>query len=743
MLYTNKDFEGENRNKKAGFSLVEVMMTLLILSMVMVLMAPVMTKKVTVKKNEGVVYTYSSSSLTTEDNVCFTTNLTGLGATNTPTESFADSATGHEKGCSEYSFIVPDGVDRINLTLVAGGGGGGGGGGTSINTQTHSFNKAGSGEKTLSANMSRIKKLTLDFLSSKGEDGLGITTTCTGGSGNCSAGKGGKSSSAIVNFTVPDKILRKDHTEALNSLYSDNRKIRLSNDNNFSEFQFRTNTDANIFKYQVNHPNKIATESINNCTIGTGSKVKYTESNFADTCQLYEDNIVQQVDSAGVYLLDHDEKIRSGLVLGGSNGGMLDGYSYGYGGKGADILLTCNSGLTSCNAENSSASTSDGLKAGGEAYGQVTTQIAWFSGSGGGGAAGSFVRILGFPVVPNQEYIVRVGRGGAGGADGKDSTHNDTINATHHGSDGEGGYSTSLWVINKDGDEQLVYMVNGGAGGKGGKSGNAKNKNDGDNGYSALQFPRLFVGRDYNKNTASRTVDENMLSLTPTSNTDGMSTHPIQPQIKHFNYSTYPIFKLTPGTTSPYNNPYFALNWRSFIGKNPSGSFVATENARTGGLNSFDPTLIGLNVQTEDGTTINSAYPGFLRKTIVDNAPAFVGGNGGITGLGNKAGCGGLFMGNFDGRKTMGTSSNDSRLVGKFVIQQESTKYLYSVSDFYENCTMTTPDGQSASFVTPDPVNQTFGSAGAGGGGGAFSVSLGSGKGGKGQDGYLMIDWKK
>lgn len=743
MLYTNKDFKGENRNKKAGFSLVEVMMTLLILSMVMVLMAPVMTKKVTVKKNEGVVYTYSSSSLTTEDDVCFTTNLTGLGATNTPTESFVDSAAGHEKGCSEYSFIVPDGVDRINLTLVAGGGGGGGAGGTSINTSTHSFDVSGAGEHTLSADMSRIKKLILDFLSTKGEDGGDITTTCTSGYGSCSAGKGGKSSAAIVNFTVPDKILRKNHTEALSNVYSNNRKIKLQHASNFSEFQFRTNSDDNIFKYRVYSPGQIALNGkINGCTIGAGSETEDSNSEFSSICQLYEENILQQVDSPNVYLLDNDEKIRTSLVLGGSNGGMLDGYSYGYGGKGADILFSCDHGAT-CKSEDSSATESDSKKSGGMAYGKVTTHITRFSGTGGGGAAGSFVRILGFPVVPNQEYIVRVGKGGAGGAAGKNSTHNDTINATHHGSDGEGGYSTSLWVINKDGDEHLVYMVNGGAGGKGGKSGNAKNNADGDNGYSALQFPRLFVGRDYNKNLASETVDENMLTIIGTWDTNGMTSHPIVSQIRNFKYNTYPIFKLTPGTTSPYNNPYFALNWRSFIGKTPGGTFTAPDNERIGGMNSYDNPAENYNVQTEEGTTISSAYAGFFKKTIVDNAPAFVGGNGGITGLGNKAGCGGLFMGNFDGRKAMGTSSNDSRLVGKFAIKQESTKYLYSVSDFYENCTMTTPDGQSATFVTPDPINQTFGSAGAGGGGGAFSVSLGSGKGGKGQDGYLMIDWKK
>ena len=68
---------------------------------------------------------------------------------------------------------------------------------------------------------------------------------------------------------------------------------------------------------------------------------------------------------------------------------------------------------------------------------------------------------------------------------------------------------------------------------------------------------------------------------------------------------------------------------------------------------------------------------------------------------------------------------------------------LYKVSDYYDGCSTSTPDGHSAEFIMPNPKTKDLGQAGAGGGGGGYMLFKGAGKGGDGQNGYVMIDWRK
>lgn len=63
---------------------------------------------------------------------------------------------------------------------------------------------------------------------------------------------------------------------------------------------------------------------------------------------------------------------------------------------------------------------------------------------------------------------------------------------------------------------------------------------------------------------------------------------------------------------------------------------------KSGGFSGFDKTNVKLS---------NNQYDGLYYRGLIDNQGAYIGGLGGFSGLGNKAGCGGYFMGNFDGRQ--------------------------------------------------------------------------------------------
>ena len=121
-MFYNRALTFNFKERRGGFSLAEVVITLLIISIILILAAPHITKKMVPQKTEGVVFTYDGSNTTVSDK-CFVYRNSSGGYIST-----------HE--CSEYRFTVPDGVEKVNLTLVAGGGGGGGAGGGIINEKT-------------------------------------------------------------------------------------------------------------------------------------------------------------------------------------------------------------------------------------------------------------------------------------------------------------------------------------------------------------------------------------------------------------------------------------------------------------------------------------------------------------------------------------------------------------------------------------------------------------------------------
>ena len=157
----------------------------------------------------------------------------------------------------------------------------------------------------------------------------------------------------------------------------------------------------------------------------------------------------------------------------------------------------------------------------------------------------------------------------------------------------------------------------------------------------------------------------------------------------------------------------------------------------------------------------------FYYRTLVKDGIGYVGGLGGFTGLGGKAGCGGLFVGNPNGFH--GTYYNNkiplytreyhqgddytAEGARQLILPQTydgenpaaDSYQLYDVSSYYDNCTSDTPDGQSADFIMPNPNPRrlSFGQAGAGGGGGGYTMFVGPGSGGNGQNGYVMINWRK
>ena len=148
-----------------------------------------------------------------------------------------------------------------------------------------------------------------------------------------------------------------------------------------------------------------------------------------------------------------------------------------------------------------------------------------------------------------------------------------------------------------------------------------------------------------------------------------------------------------------------------------------------------------------------NVYNGFYYRTLLENNRAgYTGGLGGFSGLGTKAGCGGLFMGNSRGITVNGDNVNgatNTLYKNRFIMPSSADsgtntdRNAYRVFDYYDNCTLNSNDGQSAEFILPNIRSKTLGQAGSGGGGGGYTVSDGAGKGGRGQNGYVMINWRK
>lgn len=696
-------------NKLKAFSLVEILVAILIVSVLTAVLAPTITKKFVQKKSEGIVYTYRYDNKVTADNVCF--RLGSSGSTDTANSNYYST-----RDCSKYTFTVPDDVYYVNLTLRAGGGGGGGGGGGLVNEYTAQSSSSGTVvSRDLAAYL--LRSLTIDILTGPGATGNVGSTSSPNDS--TAGGLGGSSSPAIVNFSLPRSVLRgAGYTNTtLASTPATTLKLERSSTDAYVQMY---NSSSNYIKYQVyaSSAGSVPTAKCISATSSGTSTYTASQSGFAKVCKVDSSSYLKSVSGQkGIQVLNGGGPINHAL-MGGDGGNALEGYSggYGVGGRGntydmryCEVPDSFDDYGYYCTLANSSAKyayssyKNDGSgvngylreqrqeEDGGSGYAGVTYRLEYPGAAGGGGAAGTFLRVLAFPVTPGDTYTVYVGSGGAGGAGGA------SLTSPTAGNPGNGGVTTA--IANSSG--VLVFMVNGGAGGAGGTYGNAS--------YSTnLSRSNTASGRNYAKVFYSSTYADNLypdgtlMSLTSNSTTKPSTL--TSAAVKTLSYTTLS------------NAPYSTMSANGY------------SDNKYGGYSNYNSSF----------KTVNSAYNGLLKQAVFGNDFVYVGGLGGFNGLGKKAGCGGYFYGNYDGRTNASGSTISSSKIGTF-----APSSAYNVNDYYDNCSTLTPNGQTADFIAPDPVAGTYGQAGAGGGGGGYGIADGAGAGGKGQDGYLMIDWSR
>ena len=691
-------------NKKGAFSLVEVLISLVLISLVMVATAPIITKKITEKTNNGIVYTYNPNNNAKENNLCYITNITNYSSN---TESYTSTTK-----CSEYQFKVPDGVHKINVTLVAGGGGGGGAAGGKI--QVNSISTQGPLVNHININGFQpdlLKEVLIKTLVAKGQTGGNKNESCKSEESKC-GGRGGDSSMAIMNFKIPENYMRGfNFTSGLQTSTNLNGKLSIeANTNPYVKIITATNStfnDSNKIQYGINY-----TSSGYNAYCDLGAARNTISSSGSSKCGIYPPFVQDSV--KGEYGRgENDQKTifadSSGAIFAGGQGGMIKGAStYGSGGTGGYLKLVCpDSPSHLCLVKNALEVSADKSPTqGGGAYVAVDYTIEYPAGAGGGGAGGSSARIIGLDVIPNETYTIRVGSGGQGGTASVSST------APKAGANGVGGTTSAIY----DSNDNLIYMVTGGAGGEGGKV-YAAGSYAGQIGKSGRFAPKIISG---DANLISNIKLDNKVNENIAGNIGTIPT-------KAGNSAALSSVNIT----YPYNQaePFLTLNSR--IDENTD-----TSDSRSGGFSGYDITSQKSSNITYNGSNISTAYDGLYFRNLLNNKPYYIGGLGGFSGVSQKAGCGGYFMGNFDGRTSFAENSN---LINKFVIDNN----LYSISKYYTNCNMNSPNGQSAEFIPPIPNSSNLGSAGSGGGGGGYNIQAGSGNGGDGQDGYVMIEWRK
>ena len=374
----------------------------------------------------------------------------------------------------------------------------------------------------------------------------------------------------------------------------------------------------------------------------------------------------------------------------------------------------------------------------------------------------------------------------------KQLSYNSTTDNKLSAGNGRGGVSTSVYRLTPNGEE-LVFMVVGGKGGEAAKvelissfSGFEENKtytniNTASNGSEAtVRYTAgnpgqsayiLLTGNgepgviDYNNlwfKDGGVQFDENVATapeIEDSNNTNNAEFHFLNMDSEAadgypksaYQFSLRQAY-LADKTLENAIHPYWYLQFEKKA--NPS---AATYTCSSGDVlacskrtNMYNSSITAVDVKIAD-QNISKAYDGLYYQTYLqDYEKGFVGGNGGFSGLGGKAGCGGLFMGNREALILSGSTLQETEvsavkklLSGKFIINIANNPQAYNVSDYYDNCNITTPNGQTAKFVEPNFRAQTFGQAGAGGGGGGYTIQEGPGAGGAGQDGYVMIDWRK
>ncbi len=702
--------------KKEAFSLVEVMVAILILSMIMVAMTPVITRgKIKQRQSDGVIFTYGTSNSTKKNaRVCFSTDSNNYNSTNV---SYNPSDR-----CSEYTFVVPEGVNEIDLTLVGGGGGGGGASGSAISN----FNKEikGANIENISVDFDRLSELTINYLTSKGAEPQDIDPdtrreeycgdVCSGDYLCVCGQEGGKSSAAISNFKI---------TDILNLGSIPLNPLEIGDSGLLRTVVMDTTTNAayidlgGSIRYFINRPDNSRGAEIPVGCIINGTEYLAMETNFDTLCRLPYENILPEVEGQPGIYLKKNEKTTSATILPGGKGGF-NSSPYGSFGSGAngngtrtqceDLNSCTNNGYNGIKGYDSPSSSTPG-----DAYASVSYTIETPGATGGGGSGGSVYRVTGFPVRAGETYTIRVGAGGEGGASGikaiGDSEPTD-------GENGGGGTSTAIY----DEDGNVIFMVPGGLGGEGGSAP-----------FAGAHLPSMPQGLGYTPVVYSSNRD-----LIITNNADsklvtmtGVTHNANRPAIAGQTLNgirlEYPFMRSLPKSV---------LNFSS----NMSVTSINGTNTTLSPFAAFDTNNVRRSSASNFG--LFNTYNGLYFRSIIGNYPAYLGGLGGMSGLGTKAGCGGLFVGNNgEHTKADNTDEDDTNVLNTMIINDT----LYKVSDYYDNCTLSTPDGQSANFILPTVNGPTFGSAGAGGGGGAWSPTLGAGKGGRGQDGYLMIEWRR
>ncbi len=660
--------EINNKSNKAylGFSLVEVLMSILIVSLLMIAMAPILTKSIFPPKLEGVIYTYKADNITNNDNRCYLTdiNYSNYAETFNPT-----------KECSQYTFTVPNGVNRVNITLVAGGGGGGGAGGERYIERR--ISNTTSTQTTETFNLDMLKSIKINLLSAQGKKGSAVNTTTR------VAGNGGNSSPLIYDFLLPVEYIKYNYINPIFQQNSESKdgKITILGGQNPS-----ISIGDNI-KYSIQNTSSAYTVS---CTIGTNQYTLGTNiNNFIDNCRLQDKNFINSIQGQTASAVASTSILPISSVIKGGEGGKLPYGVYGNGGSGGDLqLIKCNDSSKnnlSCAASNGTYIEYSAPKAGTNGIADVTYTTVTTPHVGGGGAGGAAIKIIAMNVKAGHTYTIYVGKGGKGGNSGAPSAH-----AIGAGTNGDSGVSSAIY----DDENNLVYMVTGGAGGQGAAT-TAKGK-------SGRNIPKVIYLTEVFGNSIPYDREKLTLGDDSTITMNGQSVH-----ARALNYTFF------------NNEPYRTLNMN---GNN-------TVDNRTGGFDYFD--IADYTIPT-----------GFYNRTLVNNFPSYVGGLGGFSGLGSKGGCGGYFMGNFDGRTTVNTPSNteiELPMINKFKINNVP----YNVTDYYEGCSNNTPNGHSPKLVIPAIGTNIEPQAGSGGGGGGYNILYGSGSGGNGQDGYVMIEWRR
>ena len=748
---------------KKGFSLVEALVSMLVIALVFTLAVPFITKKIAVKELtnrdfQGFYYENRPSQDVLGKCVIATSNNNG-GTSITLSDSTR---------CQAYEFVVPKKVTNMDITLVAGGGGGGGAsGGITYEERINSSNK---NQAAFVMNFDIIKKIVIDYMIGQGEAGQKHS--------GAKPGNGGKSGWAIVNHEITRSDLFstslgnnltqtfKTSTATISPLFKVGVPYLDAGENYFTGkireaiFGIARNTAqcSEIEHFIKSHENAGTCDIYYRIAAGSyesssGFSCKYRGANGSntetDSCANIPASSRRSPEQGGIPpAISTNTKINNVQASGGEGGFIKEAGQVGSGGIGASIKC------------NGSTCSPDIGKTGGKEGGAAIRFIGDFPGRiGAGGGGGVAIKLKDFPVKPGEKYTIYVGSGGAGGAEGKKGLMNEIIakvneyssvnaeSAETAGTNGVGGTSTAMY----DEEGNLVVMVLGGFAGYRGDvrdglpaSGNylgiTSVTSIYNSGKSVPEFPMIYIGKSY-KDAVSNHLDTDFQTfagnIMVTVNISGDN---------QFKKGSSTLKRLIYNSENHLVPSLLSSNLQDIYRKNNSkpesddkfqglGSFVNYETSTDDNNNN------SYIYKTPETATL-SIYNGFYARYLNRDEFVYAGGLGGFSGLGTKTGCGGGFVGNLDGKAADGNSSYK----GTFILGANNKSRLYSVNTYFDNCNINSPNGQTAEFIAPSISSvegKTLGQAGAGGGGGGWSSEKGAGRGGRGQDGYAFIDWKR